>query len=314
MQRHHFRVLLVEENDNDYIVTRDLLAQMRVRVDLTRVTDYYDGLEAMSHSDYDVHVVDYHLGADSGLDLVREAIGAGCKTPIILLTEQNDHEVDIEALRIGAADYLVKGQTGPQLLERSIRYAVERAQMVAALRELAIRDELTSLLSPREMNRLLSEEVDRSLRYTSPMTVIMLDIDHLKAVNDAHGYQAGDAVLQSVAQVVRDSVRTTDRTARYAGEEIAIILPETTPQAALVVAERIRTAVAAKNITVAGANRQPVSVNVTASLGIAGLPDDAISESGLLAAASQAMYEAKRLGCDCTVPFKVLREAEPIAG
>lgn len=121
------RILLVDDDEDDYILTRDLFGEIEgSRYKLDWVSTYEEGLEQVCRDEYDIYLVDYRLGARTGLELLREAIAGGCKTPIILLTGQGDREVDIEAMRSGAADYLIKMQTGAPLLERSIRYAIER--------------------------------------------------------------------------------------------------------------------------------------------------------------------------------------------
>ena len=119
------RVLLVEDDEDDYVIIRDLLSEME-RFELEWVIDYDDALRAIEREEHDVCLLDYRLGERSGLELLREASGRGCKTPIILLTGQGDREVDLEAMQAGAADYLVKGQIDAPLLERSIRYVFTR--------------------------------------------------------------------------------------------------------------------------------------------------------------------------------------------
>lgn len=127
MNSRTLRILLVDDDEDDYVLTRDLFGEIEgVRYKLDWVSTYEEGLEEIFRNQHDVYLVDYRLGARNGLELLREAIAGGCKAPIILLTGQGDREVDIEAMRSGAADFLIKMQTGAPLLERSIRYAIER--------------------------------------------------------------------------------------------------------------------------------------------------------------------------------------------
>lgn len=121
------RVLLVDDDEDDYIIARDLLQEVRgQRYALDWVRSYDSALEAIGRRQHDVYLLDYRLGERTGLELLREAIANGCKAPLILLTGQSDHEVDLEAMKAGAMDFLVKGQIDAALMERSIRYAVER--------------------------------------------------------------------------------------------------------------------------------------------------------------------------------------------
>ena len=127
MEHQEIRILLVEDDEEDYIITRDLLSEARgVRFRLDWVRRYEAALEAMEADQHDVWLVDYRLGAYSGLDLVRQVAGRDYAIPIIVLTGQGSYEVDVEAMKAGAVDYLVKGEISAPLLERSIRYAVRR--------------------------------------------------------------------------------------------------------------------------------------------------------------------------------------------
>jgi diguanylate cyclase (GGDEF)-like protein/PAS domain S-box-containing protein len=130
------RVLLIEDDEDDFVLTRDLLADSRrTRFALDWVSQYEEGLAAIRRDGHEVILVDYRLGTRDGLELLREAKDEGVARPIILLTGQGDGDVDIAALKAGAADYLVKGQIDAQILERSIRYSLEQSHTLEALRE-----------------------------------------------------------------------------------------------------------------------------------------------------------------------------------
>lgn len=136
MQSRPLRILLVDDDEDDYILARDLLSDIRGReFNLDWVAAYDAALETIESNRHDVYLLDYRLGDRNGLELLREAVVNGCKAPMILLTGQGDHEVDLEAIKAGAADYLMKGQIDGPLLERSIRYAIERKRAEEALRE-----------------------------------------------------------------------------------------------------------------------------------------------------------------------------------
>ena len=136
MEKPSIRVLLVEDDEDDYIITDELLSDItRVNYDLEWVTTYQDALPLMAACEHDIYLVDYRLGPHNGLDLTRAAIESGCKIPIILLTGQGGMEVDLEAMETGVADYLAKGKLDSQILERSIRYAIERNREQENLRK-----------------------------------------------------------------------------------------------------------------------------------------------------------------------------------
>jgi signal transduction histidine kinase len=125
-------VLLVEDDDEDYLLTRDLVD--RLGYDLDRVSDYAGASRAIDGGEYDVCLVDYRLGTENGVELVRELVAKGCETPMIVLTGQGDYDVDLEAASAGASDYLVKGEITPSLLDRTIRYALQTRSHVQSMR------------------------------------------------------------------------------------------------------------------------------------------------------------------------------------
>jgi DNA-binding response OmpR family regulator len=128
----HVKLLLVEDDEDDYIITQGLIADLKGRVfTLDWVRTYEAGLRAMTENRHDVCLLDYRLGAHDGLELMSKAIAGGCQSPIILLTGMGEHEVDVAAMKAGAADYLVKSGLNASQLERSIRYAIERKRAAA---------------------------------------------------------------------------------------------------------------------------------------------------------------------------------------
>jgi diguanylate cyclase (GGDEF)-like protein len=160
----------------------------------------------------------------------------------------------------------------------------------ARLEALATTDPLTGLPNHRALVTGIDQEIERSERYGRSCALLFLDLDHFKALNDSCGHAAGDAVLEDLGAVIRQCLRGIDTLGRWGGEEFVALLPETEPEAALEVGERIRAAVAAHTFQAAG------GVFMTCSLGIASYPQDAQSRSELVATADRAMYAAKRLG------------------
>ncbi len=179
-------------------------------------------------------------------------------------------------------------------IERDLRRAndaLERSR--AAFEELAMRDELTGLYNRRELGRRLQVETARALRSTLPFSFLLLDLDHFKSINDRYGHSAGDEVLRVVSRIIENELRVTDTAARYGGEEIAIILPETTAEDALLVAERLRVRLARQEFELGDA----LPVTVTASFGVATMTRAAAPSPELVfAAADEALYEAKATG------------------
>jgi two-component system cell cycle response regulator len=167
-------------------------------------------------------------------------------------------------------------------------------------REMALQDELTGLANRRALEQMLAEEVTRALRHRRPLSILMADVDHFKAINDRYGHRAGDFVLREIGRLVAENLRSIDKAARYGGEELLVMLPETHVKEAQHVAERVREAVAQHAFVVEieenGDGHEPLSLRVTASLGIASLPDDADSPEKLVEIADRALYDAKHQG------------------
>jgi len=177
-------------------------------------------------------------------------------------------------------------------LTLSTAHAVQR---VAALEHETITDALTGLRNRRFLDLRLAEEMSRAERYGTPISVMLLDIDHFKSVNDTCGHAIGDKVLVEVARIVRETVRKTDLAARYGGEEMAVIAPQTPLSTAVMLAERLR-----KNIEAKAAPAVPETAvlnrSITVSIGVAKSSVPPESASKLLWRADTALYQAKEGG------------------
>jgi len=263
---------------------------------------YEKGLAELMAGGYVACLLDYQLGPRDGLQLIREAIGAGCRTPIVFLTAESSDRVDIEAMNAGALDYLVKGEISPRTLERSLRYALKLGETLEALRLLATRDQLTGILNRREFDRIMKEEAERAQRFGHALSLVMVDIDHFKSVNDTHGHPAGDSVLKVVAKILSGQLRTVDRLARYGGEEFALVLVQTDLAAATDVARRVVAAVAAQPIVIEGGP----TLELTVSAGLATLPQDVSRIELLVGAADRSLYAAKKAGRNRVVTHQEL--------
>jgi FixJ family two-component response regulator len=149
------KVFLVDDDHDDYVILRDLLLEIETGKFQLKWVDTYDGaIEAMVRNEHDVYLVDYLLGERNGIELLYEVVKRGCKGPIILLTGKGTREVDMAAMKAGASDYLDKGEIGSSLLERSIRYAIERKRTQEE-REQLISELQTALAKVKQLSGLL---------------------------------------------------------------------------------------------------------------------------------------------------------------
>jgi len=282
-------ILIVEDDEDDYILTRDLLAEaFGNEFQITWVTTWDGALESLYRDGYDVCLVDYHLGERTGLELVRASVDRGTTTPFIMLTGQNSHEVDREASRAGAADYLIKGQITAPLLERAIRYALERKKTEEYLTKLAQNDPLTGIANRALVEARLAEAIAQSKRTKGIGAVLLLDLDHFKEINDQFGHPVGDAFLIEVADRLKRFTRETDTVGRMGGDEFVIVATNLTHmQGAGVLAQKIIDALGAPFAL------DDQEVGGGASIGIALFPQDDSVPAELFRDADLALYQAK---------------------
>jgi diguanylate cyclase (GGDEF)-like protein len=178
-------------------------------------------------------------------------------------------------------------------LARQLSVAVDNAALHSRATNLSYHDPLTDLFNRRYLEEALENELNRAARYGLPLSVNIVDVDHFKRYNDSYGHARGDVVLRMVAQRIREHTRRADILIRYGGEEFVVILPLTTKPQAQLVAEKLRTAVAATVIGGEGGGSAP---DVTVSVGVATFPEDAATAPALLQAADAALYRAKERG------------------
>ncbi len=286
------KVLLVDDDEDDYIMTRDLLmACHMIEIELDWSSTYEDGYEAVGRRDHDVYLFDYQLGAKTGLELLRSSIDSGLRAPIILLTGRGDRETDLMALKAGAADYLNKDSLGAQLLERSIRYAVERFRAAERMTYLARYDQLTGLMNRSHFRECLDRACGRAQSTQERVALMVVNLDRFKAINDTIGHRAGDLLLQDAAERLKSVVQASDTVARLGGDEFIVLLGEVqNPDQATQMAERIL-----------GTLDDPFKLGdqdafVSASIGITFYPDDTPNPEQLLKQADVAVFRAKRDG------------------
>jgi len=167
--------------------------------------------------------------------------------------------------------------------------AIENAILFQRTEQLTITDDLTRLFNSRYMNVYLSREIKRCKRHGIPLSVIFLDLDGFKNINDQYGHLAGSGTLTEVGGILAQGVRESDILARYGGDEFVVVLPETPAAGALVIAERLRRAIEEHRFL----EGQGFSARISASFGIAAYPDHALTPEGLIQKADQAMYRVK---------------------
>ena len=222
-------------------------------------------------------------------------------TPVLAIVRQGDTRKLVRALDIGVNDYLTRPVDKNELLAR-VTTQVKRKRYVDRLRhtfeaslEMAVTDQLTGLYNRRYLASHLSAMFDRAYWTGQPLSVMVLDLDHFKSINDTYGHDAGDKVLQEFAERIRNAVRGIDLACRYGGEEFLIAMPDTDKEFSVIVAERLRQEVANQKIILNGGRDE---LHVTVSIGVASTDEGAKDDTPqkLIKRADEALYEAKSGG------------------
>jgi diguanylate cyclase (GGDEF)-like protein len=267
---------------------------------ILEASDGLAGLRTLLAQPVDAVICDLEMPGLDGEKLLAAQRGrtGGEEMPFLFLTAQRDPERMARLLRSGACDIVQKPFHAAELLARLDlhlrlrRLQAELREKNATLARLSTTDPVTGLRNRRYVSEFLSLEVLRSVRYRTPLAVLLLDLDHFKRINDGHGHRVGDSVLQVVADTLRASLRATDIAGRYGGEEFLVVLPQTDLAGAAVLAERVRAAIEETAIDVGA----PEPLAVTVSVGVAALDEHARSAEQLVERADAALYAAKDAG------------------
>ena len=257
---------------------------------LTWCADPAHALEALLSNLHDVAILDYGTDQARSHALLKKAVNQGCRIPVLVMTQQMDRRVDREAIRAGAADYLVQETFDSRSLERALRYAMDRKSAELKLARLAHYDPLTNVPNRILFADRLQRAIDRASRGTQHLALLFIDLDGFKQVNDAYGHEAGDTLIRTVAERLGACVRRSDSIARIGGDEFTVILEDTTSSSDVVqVARKIINAVSRPVVV---GNHQAF---VGCSIGIAAYPEGGSDVESLLKHADMAMYQAKHV-------------------
>jgi len=293
----HGRVLCVDSRESSRERTKQALEGLH---DVEFCEPFDAQVRTVSADPYDLIVVSMGTDSFDGLRLVSQLRSADAtrQTPILVIVDATDQNLLLRALDMGVNDYLIRPVDKQELVAR-VNTQVKRWRFTEQLRlsvkasiEMAVTDALTGLYNRRYLETHLSHLTVDHINRGRPLSLLAIDADHFKAINDTHGHDAGDAVLKELANRIRASTRGIDLCCRTGGEEFILVLPGADMKLASTVAERLRKAIGGRPFVIGNAK----SITVTVSIGVSMLQGLQDTQSSLIKRADEALYVAKRAG------------------
>jgi len=283
--------ILIAEDDPDY---RQLLSRRASRMGLNvhQAANGQEAIDAVNEREFDALVLDLYMPEHTGLEVIDAARKIDPDIQALILTGSASVETAVEALRAGVYDYLTKPLESMTSFELALSRALERRYLIKEnkrlfeeIQRLAVTDSLTGLYNRHKLQDSLDTELERAKRYSRPLSVIMIDMDKLKVINDTSGHAAGDEALKLVARSIQRSIRKVDLGTRFGGDEFIVLLPEADREEAAAVAKRIREAILAVEFE---------SGKLSVSMGVVQWHSGFETSKDFVHAADEAMYLAKR--------------------
>jgi len=282
------KALLVEDDqDHAYIIAGFLSGIESISLELEIVPRLDDALKRIGNEHFDIVLLDLMLPDCKGIQTYYKLRESFPEIPVVVNTALDDEEMGIEAVRMGAQDYLVKGNIDSALLSRAIQYAIVRQQNDTKMRRLALVDDLTKLYNRRGFFSLSEQNKKLAIRESKSLLLLSADLDGLKLINDTYGHLEGDNALISVAALLKQTFRMTDVIARIGGDEFVVLAIQATGENAQVLRERLQ-----NNIDRFNDTNEKYSLSL--SVGIAQFnPKEEISIDELLVRADKKLYKDK---------------------
>jgi diguanylate cyclase (GGDEF)-like protein len=285
------KVLLVE-SDREYLdVLRGRLGDVRSGqgIEMEWAGELSIGLARLAQGGVDAVLLDLDLPDSRGMVTFERAYAFAPDVPIVVLTSRSDESLGVSTVQGGAQDYLVKDEVSAAVLGRAVRHAIERHQLLSALRSLSLIDDLTGLYNRRGFTDLGEQHLKLARRTARGVAVVFLDLDRFKTINDSLGHHVGDRALQKVADILRATFRRSDIIARLGGDEFAVLALEASGESAEALVDRLRE----RFREFSDSTRE--SYRLGASIGMARHDGDLrMRLEDLLAEADTGMYREKR--------------------
>jgi len=283
-------ILLVEDNPGDARLFKEALKEVySSRFDLVHCQSLGRALDYLAHATPTVIVVDLGLPDASGLEVVKKMRAAALTIPVVVLTSRADETLGLQALHDGAQDYLIKSELDGNLLSRALRYAIERHRMQEALRNESLIDELTQLYNRRGFLTLAGNHLKLAERMHSVFSLVFIDLDGMKRINDSLGHLAGDRALVETADLLGKCVRQSDIVARLGGDEFVLLLTTVTDDTEAVIRRRLQEQLDSLN----GQPDRPYLLRFSVGI-VTATASESVTLEALLKEADSLMYRQKQ--------------------
>ena len=306
------RILVVDDEESLRIVVSQVLIEEGF--DVTTAESAEKAIELSKQKPYHLVITDIRMEGMDGIHLLGELKKINQDTQVVIMTSHASLDTVIEAMRLGAYDYLIKPFDNLDLIPAVAGRAIEKLKLTMEnrkliqklkaqnnelaeanirLRDLAIRDGLTGLFNHRYFREVLDKELARSKRNSCMFALLFFDVDFFKQYNDSYGHLEGDHLLSTLGILLRDRMRDSDTVARYGGEEFVVMLPETSKERGVEVAEGIRRMIESTKFT---RQDHQETRSVTVSVGVSSYPGDGQDAQTLIHNADSLLYKAKQQG------------------
>lgn len=292
-------ILLVEDYDRVANRIMGYLENTIGSIDLDNVADGKVTKENLGK--YDLFIISLSLREADGLRLCSSIRSSETTrhTPILVIIDDGDHEMLIQAMDLGVTDYVTRPIDGNELVAR-VKSQVRHKRYADYLRgkmkenmQMAVTDAVTNLYNRHFLDTHLENVFSSQNGKQATLSMLMLDIDHFKKVNDTYGHTSGDEVLEEFSRRITSNIRSIDLAARYGGEEFIVVMPETDSDFALFIAERLRRTICDEPFVISGSD---TSIDITVSIGVSIVSEECDTKEKLFSEADKGLYRAKETG------------------
>ena len=309
-------ILLVDDDRVDYIATKRLLrTAYQDNFNLTWIENPETFLTQLSECQYDVCLIDYRMGNINGIEIIQEAHEAGYRDlAIIMLTGMADLSIDLKATEAGATDFLIKNELSSTMLERSIRYSIHRKETEKKIRYLAFHDVLTGLANRTLFNDHLERSISSCARHLEYASVLFIDLDNFKSVNDSLGHSIGDKVLIEISRRLSDNIRSEDILSRFGGDEFVLLLNRLGSNKSLIYPQIKQFADKLIDVINQPIQIDGINITMTGSIGASVFGHELVSPDTILKQSDIAMYRTKSDGKNGISFFETEMEEMVLSG